>query len=97
MKCPFVYKNGKRCSGRIDRIKLVDTIVEFEVDEDDNLKLVELDTIAYIRLHCSKKGNHAGVGKENREFKAPYCALPMKIQKQTWPTNLAVTGARDRF
>lgn len=97
MKCPFVYKNGKKCSGRIDKIKLIDTIVEFEVDEDDNLKLIDLDTIADIRLHCSKRESHAKWGEGNKELKVWFSALPDKIQKQTRAANLAVTGAKNVF
>jgi hypothetical protein len=57
--CPFVYADGKHCTGTIYRA------IAYGRRPDG--------TVKKWRLHCSEKGDHAGaahdfVGKERMEF-----------------------------
>jgi hypothetical protein len=65
MDCPFVYANGRRCTGKITRARAY--------GRHDRGGCVEEHNIRKIRLWCSLKGDHVGavssfVGKERMEF-----------------------------
>jgi hypothetical protein len=68
MACPFVYKNGKKCTGYIAKMVIdnADGLLEFD-------KLgwrLELSAPADLRLFCSEKGYHAeSKGKGNSPMK----------------------------
>ena len=64
MKCPFVYANGRHCSGEIWQARAYGKNRDGAVAEHN---------IRKIRLWCSEKGDHSGVvstseGKERMEF-----------------------------
>ena len=64
MQCPFVYANGRRCTGQIHRARAYGRNHGGGVREHDVRK---------IRLWCSEKDDHAGVvpsfaGKNRMEF-----------------------------
>lgn len=51
MQCPFVYANGRRCSGEIWQARGYGK---------GRYGVVEKHNIRKIRLWCSEKGDHAG-------------------------------------
>ena len=64
MKCPFVYANGRHCSGEIWQARAYGK---------NRYGVVAEHNIRKIRLWCSEKDDHAGVvssfeGKERMEF-----------------------------
>jgi len=63
MQCPFIYTNGKRCNGYVNRIEVIKANIKFAVDKKDNLEFSGLNSNHHIHLYCSKKGNHAGYHK----------------------------------
>lgn len=56
LDCPFVYANGKRCKGKIVRVKVWHCTVEWDVVDDE----VIIDPGTHVHLYCSEKGDHAG-------------------------------------
>jgi hypothetical protein len=65
MKCPFVYANGRHCSGEIYRARAY--------GRHDRYGIVEEHNIRKIRLWCSEKDDHSGAvssyeSKQRMEF-----------------------------
>ena len=64
MKCPFVYANGRCCTGDVRQVRAYGKNRHGWVDEQD---------IRKFRLWCSEKNDHAGAisdsgAKERMEF-----------------------------
>jgi hypothetical protein len=91
MKCPFVYANGRRCSGEIWQARAYGR---------NRYGVVAANDIRKIRLWCSEKGDHAGVvssfeGKERMEFYPDALQrLGLYAEAVSLCQNVALTEAR---
>ena len=73
--CPFVYANGRRCSGKVRDLRFY-----------GNLRRGP-SGVKKIRMWCTEKGNHAGtvsswIGKERMEFYPDL--VPEDLQSFVW-------------
>ena len=57
--CPFVYANGKRCTGRIVRVEAYKADIEWSED-DKGQWCFDWRPGSHYHLFCSEHGNHAG-------------------------------------
>jgi hypothetical protein len=81
--CPFVYANGRRCTGHIRRAKAYGSR-----GHDGRLRVKK------YRLWCSEKDDHAGVvsgfeGKQRMEFYPNQ--LPEGVEDLLWASGMIET------
>ena len=85
--CPFVYANGKICTGHITRFEMYHARMRWENNEDDWVFSFQEGT--HYHLYCSEKGNHAGFKKgDDYRMKFWYDQLPDEIQSLIERTGL---------
>lgn len=90
--CPFVYSNGKACKGVIYRV--------VAYGPPGRGGCVERHKVRKYRLHCSEKGDHAGVvisweGKVRMEFYPDQ--LPEGVEDMLWSGRATYDGKPLRF
>lgn len=79
--CPYVYKNGKRCTGTIVRVEGFKADLAWQEKEDGTWRFSATEPRSHYHVYCSEKGNHAGYGKEdNPQMKLWYRDLPDEIR-----------------
>ncbi len=59
IKCPFVYANGKQCTGHVAKIEAYKATVEWSQQPDGSWDFSWIPRSHY-HLFCSEKSNHAG-------------------------------------
>jgi hypothetical protein len=78
--CPFVYANGKKCTGHVDRIEAYKADIMWSPNEDGTWK-AHIEPRSHYHVFCSAKGNHAGYGCEDSpKLKFYYRDLPKELQ-----------------
>jgi hypothetical protein len=79
--CPFVYANGRKCSGRIVRVEAYKADVSWAPDEDGKWRPSVSDPRSHYHLFCSEKGNHAGCrGEDHPRMKCYLSQLPKDLE-----------------
>ena len=79
--CPFVYANGKRCTGHIVRIEGYKADLEWSLGADGQWSFSISRLRSHWHLFCSEKGNHAGTKRaDDSRMKFYYDQLPHEIQ-----------------
>lgn len=63
--CPFVYTNGKACTGHVDRVEAYKADLQWCPDKDCGWKMGHGEPRSHYHLFCSEKGNHAGYKKDD--------------------------------
>ena len=81
--CPFVYANGKHCTGTVRLARAYGPA--------RGRNYVERDDVRKYRLWCSEKDDHAGsvsssAGKDRMEFYPGQ--LPNGVEDQIWQNDL---------
>lgn len=62
--CPFVYANGKVCTGHIIRIEAYKADVQWELDKQGEWEFA-FSPRSHYHLYCSEKGSHSGWKQED--------------------------------
>jgi len=79
MDCPFVYANGKKCKGKIERIEAYHCACVWDPDTGE----VAIFPGSHFHLFCSLKGNHAGyLRRDDERMKFWPQGLPDEIAKK---------------
>lgn len=61
--CPFVYANGKRCTGHVTHVEAYKADISWSLQPDGTWKFGWNEPRSHFHLFCSEKGNHAGYGR----------------------------------
>ena len=79
--CPFVYANGKRCTGHIVRVEAYKADLSWGLRDDGRWGFSFGPPRSHYHLFCSEKGNHAGMKREDDSgMKFYYDQLPDEVQ-----------------
>lgn len=80
--CPFVYANGKACTGQIIRIEGYKADVGWERDSKTGNWSFGASPRSHYHLFCSEKGNHSGYAREDHpSMKLYYDQLPATVRE----------------
>lgn len=80
--CPFVYANGRACSGYIERVEAYKADLSWTEDADGGWRLSWGKPRSHYHLFCSEKGNHAGYKRQDDpRMKVHFRQLPPKLQE----------------
>ena len=63
--CPFVYANGRKCSGHITHVEAYKIDVTWKPGEDGKWRPSVGEPRSHYHLFCSERGNHAGAGRQD--------------------------------
>jgi hypothetical protein len=78
--CPFVYANGKRCTGHVTRVEAYKADLEWALQPDSTWKF-GCAPRSHFHLFCSEKGNHAGYARpDNDQMKLYFNQLPEQLR-----------------
>lgn len=87
---PFVYEDGKRCTGHIIRVKAYKADLGWSEDEDGTWTLRTGLPRSHFHLVCSEKSNHSGCGlPDDERMKAYLDQLPQGLWEATKRAKLA--------
>jgi len=82
MKCPFIYPNGKQCSGYIESLEVANCL-RISLNESDKITRKEIEPRQPVLLYCSLKRNHRGVlARHPKEMKKIWHDLPESIKNE---------------
>jgi hypothetical protein len=88
LPCPFIYANGKRCTGTITRIEAYKAEIIWERREDRRW-VFGFAPRSHYHLFCSEKGNHAGSRRtDNPQMKFHWRQLPEEVRGILMSTNV---------
>lgn len=78
IQCPFIYANGRRCTGSVNRIEAYKADVLWEL-KGDRWEF-GWDPRSHYHLFCSEKGNHAGYARSDSDkMKFYFDQLPEEV------------------
>jgi hypothetical protein len=87
--CPFVYANGRPCTGHVVRIEAYKADLTWSADAEGTWSF-DFRLRSHYHVFCSDKGNHAGFRRQDpNALKFWFDTLPLSIQRlleQTQPT-----------
>ena len=87
--CPFVYANGRACTGHVVRIEAYKADLTWSADAEGAWSF-DFRPRSHYHAFCSEKGNHAGFRRPDpNALKFWFDTLPAPIQRlleQTRPT-----------
>ena len=79
--CPFVYANGRSCTGHVIRIEAYKADLSWNIDAEGRAAF-DFQTRSHYHLFCSEKGNHAGIRRQDpATMKFWFDQLPERVQK----------------
>ena len=79
--CPFVYANGKRCTGHVVRVEAYKADLLWTC-KDGRWFLRFSEPRSHFHLFCSEKGNHAGYPRRDSEqMKFYWRHLPEELRE----------------
>ena len=58
--CPFVYADGRKCTGHITHVEAYKVDVSWRPDREGKWQLSIGEPRSHYHVFCSEKGNHAG-------------------------------------
>lgn len=77
--CPFVYANGKRCTGQVVKIETYKADLEWKLQDDGTWHFLH-GPLTHYHLFCSEKSNHAGyIGPDSDQLKFYADQLPDEV------------------
>jgi len=65
--CPFVYANGKRCTGQIERVEAYKADISWHRRGDGTWRYDWGQPRSHYHVFCSLKGNHAGYARQDSD------------------------------
>jgi hypothetical protein len=78
--CPFVYANGRTCTGHVVRVEAYKADVTWSLDADGRWDF-DFHPRSHYHVFCSEKGNHAGFRRRDSEgLKFWFNTLPESIR-----------------
>jgi hypothetical protein len=81
IQCPFVYSNGKHCSGHVVRVEAFKADIVWSLEDDGEWKMSVGQPRSHYHLFCSQEGNHAGHGQEDADSMTFYFQdLPQELR-----------------
>ena len=87
--CPFVYANGRACTGHVVRVEAYKADLTWSADAEGTWSF-DFQPRSHYHVFCSEKGNHAGFRRQDpNALKFWFDTLPAPIQRileQTKPT-----------
>jgi hypothetical protein len=87
--CPFVYANGRACTGHVVRVEAYKADLTWSADAEGTWSF-DFRPRSHYHVFCSEKGNHAGFRRQDpNALKFWFDTLPAPIQRileQTKPT-----------
>lgn len=90
--CPFIYANGKRCTGRIIRIEAYKAEIIWDRTESGKWAF-GFAPRSHFHLFCSEKNNHAGsLRPDNPQMKYHWRQLPDEIRQILSATNVGMSN-----
>ncbi len=79
--CPFVYANGRACTGHVVRVEAYKADVAWSVDGDGRWNF-DFQPRSHYHVFCSEKGNHAGFCRQDPlALKFWFNTLPQPIRQ----------------
>lgn len=84
--CPFVYANGKACTGHIVKIETFKANLEWEL-KDDGTWGFDFYPLTHYHVYCSEKSNHAGFSRPDSD--------QLKFYTEQLPDEVAAVVCRD--
>jgi hypothetical protein len=63
--CPFVYANGKRCTGEVVRVEAYKADITWGPGDDGKWRPAIGQPRSHYHLFCSEKDNHAGYARQD--------------------------------
>jgi len=80
--CPFVYANGKRCTGHVVRVEAYKADITWAPDKvTGEWKMETGQPRSHYHLFCSEKENHAGYrGPDSGKMKFYWEHLPEELR-----------------
>ena len=79
--CPFVYANGRCCTGHVVRIEAYKADIAWTVDAE-GLWSFDCRPRSHYHVFCSEKGNHAGFRRQDpAALKFWFDTLPTPIRQ----------------
>ena len=82
--CPFVYANGRRCSGHTTHVEAYKCDVSWTPDADGKWRPSVNEARSHYHLFCSEKGNHTGSFRSDN--------TQMKCHRNELPDGLELVG-----
>jgi hypothetical protein len=87
--CPFVYANGRACTGHVVRVEAYKADLAWSADTEETWSF-DFQPRSHYHVFCSENGNHAGFRRQDpNALKFWFDTLPTPIQQlleQTKPT-----------
>jgi hypothetical protein len=83
--CPFVYANGKQCTGHVVGIEAFKVDIAWTQQQDGSWRFDAGEPRSHYHLRCSEKGNHSGLRGEDK--------LKFFLRELPEPLRDVVTGA----
>jgi hypothetical protein len=82
IQCPFVYSNGKRCTGYVERFAAYHAKLDWRLGKDGQWRFDFRPGSSY-QVYCSEKGDHSGVVRDRGEFRMKYYydRLPPEVRR----------------
>ena len=78
--CPFVYAEGKPCTGEIERIEVYQADIKWSRTPDGTWEL-DWYPRSHYHLFCSQKGSHSGWAKsDDPRMKFHWNELPEEVR-----------------
>ena len=79
--CPFVYANGRKCTGHITHIEAYKCDVSWSPDAEGKWRPSVNEVRSHYHLFCSEKGNHAGsFNQDSAQMKRHLQQLPEGLE-----------------
>lgn len=79
--CPFVYANGKKCTGHVVRVAAYKADISWNFDRETGTWGFHVgEPRSHYHLFCSEKENHAGVRGDDSRMKYYYQHLPEQLR-----------------
>ena len=86
--CPFVYANGRGCTGHVVRVEAYKADLAWSAEADGSWSF-DFRARSHFHVFCSEKGNHAGFRRQDPDdLKFWFDTLPealRRILEQTQP------------
>lgn len=79
--CPYIYANGRVCTGHVTCIEAYKADVTWAFDKEGKWQF-GFQARSHFHLFCSEKGNHAGFRKRDSDgMKFRFDQLPEPLQQ----------------
>lgn len=78
--CPFVYANGRRCSGHVVTVEVYKADLRWTHGKDGAWRFSWDNPRSHFHVFCSEKGNHSGFRRpDSDQMKFHFDTLPAEL------------------